>query len=224
MEDRPDSILGEAQEEFKSPDPAEPKKLQEKPEYRIRSMKNWNAIYTRLQKAREAFDSTKSGFWGRFKKGYRSLADKSGIAQQTLKLVPDLAIVRTRQSCTRGYLRSVETASDAREKITAVFNGEDLEKTFAQVELFLAIFPGDENITKACVRLIADILSAIEGTIVYFLSHTGSLGHSKGKDDFQKELLDSIAKIQAGTRDLIDEAQMSHMAGTRTAMFKGRPR
>ncbi|RYP33773.1 hypothetical protein DL767_004640 [Monosporascus sp. MG133] len=217
-----DSILGKAQEKFKSANPTEPKKLQEKPQYRIRSMKNWNAIYARLQTARETFDSTKSGFWGRFKKGYRNLADKSGIAQQTLKLVPDLAIVSPVKAALEVILDAAETASDAREKITGAFNPEDLEKTFAQVELFLAIFPGDENITKACIRLVADILNAVEGTIVYFLSHTGKrfFGSLQGKGDFQKELLDSIAKIQAGTCDLIVEAQMSHMAGTRAAMLK----
>ncbi|RYP52433.1 hypothetical protein DL768_002399 [Monosporascus sp. mg162] len=205
-----DSRLGKAQAKFKSANPTEPKKLQEKPEYRIRSIESWDAIYARLQTARETFDSTKSGFWGRFKKGYRNLADKSGIAQHTLKLVPDLLIV----SPVKSALEAAETASDAREKMTGTFNEDDLGKTFAKVELFLDIFSGDENITKACTKPVADILKAVEGTIVYFLSHTGErlFGSFQGKEDFQNELLDGITKIQAGTRDLIDEAQMFHIA------------
>jgi len=44
---------------------------------------------------------------------------------------------------------------------------------FARVEIFLSAFPGDPNIKDASVDLIACILKAVEGAIVYFLSSTG---------------------------------------------------
>jgi len=44
---------------------------------------------------------------------------------------------------------------------------------FGRVEIFLSAFPGDPNIKDASVDLIACILKAVEGAIVYFLSSTG---------------------------------------------------
>lgn len=127
---------------------------------------------------------------------------------------------------------------DARNKITAAFGGENLEEIFAKVEIFLATFPGDENITEASVKLVACILKAVEGAIVYFLSHTGEAHHTcyiciilrvipavsriagtlgRGRD-FQKPLLASIEEIQAKCQKLIEEAKTSDIAGTREAM------
>jgi len=45
-----------------------------------------------------------------------------------------------------------------------------LEKSFAKVEIYLATFPGDENIENVSVALIACILKAVELAIVFFLS------------------------------------------------------
>ncbi|RYO94260.1 hypothetical protein DL766_002230 [Monosporascus sp. MC13-8B] len=73
---------------------------------------------------------------------------KAALPRHPLKLVPDLSIVSPVKAALEAILDAVETASDARVKITGAFKGEDLEKTLAQVELFLEIFPGDENMTK----------------------------------------------------------------------------
>lgn len=52
---------------------------------------------------------------------------------------------------------------------------DDVDKMFADVELFLQIYPGDENIEKASVKLIADTLFAVENVIGFFLKGTGTL-------------------------------------------------
>lgn len=52
---------------------------------------------------------------------------------------------------------------------------DDVDKMFADVELFLQIYPGDENIEKASVKLIADTLFAAENVIGFFLKGTGML-------------------------------------------------
>lgn len=75
------SILSKAQEKLKSNRPEEPKKLLEEPNNSIRSKNNWDDIYSQLQNARENFDGIKSGFWGHFRKGYRSMAAHRGSAQ-----------------------------------------------------------------------------------------------------------------------------------------------
>lgn len=52
---------------------------------------------------------------------------------------------------------------------------DEVDKMFADVELFLQIYPGDENIEKASVKLIADTLFAAENVIGFFLKGTGTL-------------------------------------------------
>lgn len=52
---------------------------------------------------------------------------------------------------------------------------DEVDKVFADVELFLQIYPGDENIEKASVKLIADTLFAAENVIGFFLKGTGTL-------------------------------------------------
>ena len=57
--------------------------------YDIRNTANWDAVYARLQLAREAYDSTKKGFWGRSKKMRRSIADHAGPIRGLTKFIPD---------------------------------------------------------------------------------------------------------------------------------------
>lgn len=52
---------------------------------------------------------------------------------------------------------------------------DEVDKMFADVELFLQIYPGDENIEKASIKLIADTLFAAENVIGFFLKGTGKL-------------------------------------------------
>lgn len=52
---------------------------------------------------------------------------------------------------------------------------DEVDKMFAEVELFLQIYPGDENIEKASIKLIGDTLFAVENVIGFFLKGTGTL-------------------------------------------------
>lgn len=49
---------------------------------------------------------------------------------------------------------------------------DDVDTMFTDIELFLQIYPGDENIQKASVDLIASTLFAIENVITFFLKGT----------------------------------------------------
>lgn len=70
------------------------------------------------------------------------------------------------------FKQAASVASSVREKVGSAFDEKDLEHTFGKIELFLATFPNDENILQKSIALIACTLKAVEGTIVYFLSHT----------------------------------------------------
>lgn len=56
--------------------------------------------------------------------------------------------------------------------MTLSFEEKDLTESFGKIELFLATFPGDENIRLASIDLVACTLKAIELAISYFMSHT----------------------------------------------------
>ena len=57
--------------------------------YDIRNTASWDAVYARLQLAREAYDGTKKGFWGRANKTRRRMADQAGPIRGLTKFIPD---------------------------------------------------------------------------------------------------------------------------------------
>ena len=61
--------------------------------YNIRNEVKWIDVYAQLQRAREQYDDTKKGFWGRMKKWNRQAADNSHLASQVVKLLPDIDYV-----------------------------------------------------------------------------------------------------------------------------------
>ena len=124
--------------------------------------------------------------------------------------------------------------------MTAASDYDKLEKTFAKIETFLSVFPGDKNIEEASVELLACVMNAIEMTIAYYLSSTGEskslsilTAYTDGGaipiaermwkalrdgEDYQGNLITSIDEIDAAVQKLILEAQISGIAGTREAM------
>jgi len=57
--------------------------------------------------------------------------------------------------------------------VTTAVDCDELEETFAKMEVFLAVFSEDENIINASIALLACVLDATERTIVYFCSRAG---------------------------------------------------
>ncbi|KAF5000734.1 hypothetical protein FDECE_11146 [Fusarium decemcellulare] len=229
-----DRILERAKKRHRQDNPDEPKKLVEQPEYSIRHKENWDDIHERLQRSRVKFDGTKTEFWGRLKKVYRSLADHTAVANQALKLIPDHEFVSP----------AGQVASATRKRIKEAIDGEYLADMFSKVEIFLATFPKDENIVERSVNLVACILNAIEQAIAYFLSRTSKTLHTFPKvivgmvlrficivsrftkaltaatqaHEYQQPLIDSIDEVQVKSQKLIEEAQTSHIAGTSEAI------
>ncbi|KAK4171375.1 hypothetical protein QBC36DRAFT_366686 [Triangularia setosa] len=194
--------------------PIESKQLLKKPEYGIRSKRSWEDIYDCLQSARVQFDATKPRFWGRFKRGYRGVVEQSGtirVASTALRFLPDHELV----SPVMAALETVQVASATREKVTTAVSCDKLEDTFAKMENFPTIFPGDENITNTSISLLACVLSATGKTIAYFLSSTTSRALTPLKDgeDYQQELLASTEDIQVAMSKLSQEVQISDIAG-----------
>lgn len=76
-------------------------------------------------------------------------------------------------SRTLNHIKIFQIAANFRELVRARFEEDALEKSFTKVEIYLATFPGDENIERASVSLIACILKAVELAIAFLLSSTG---------------------------------------------------
>lgn len=60
-----------------------------------------------------------------------------------------------------------------RVKATSSFTSEELERTFGDIEIFLATFPEDPKVEKSAVELIATTLKSVEDTIGFFLTSSG---------------------------------------------------
>lgn len=54
-----------------------------------------------------------------------------------------------------------------------MLDGDELEKRFEDIEIFLSEFQGDGNIEKASVKLLVAVLAAVEGTMGFFMSRQG---------------------------------------------------
>ncbi|OJD29212.1 uncharacterized protein BKCO1_8800020 [Diplodia corticola] len=218
-----DKILPESMTRLAHEKKVEPKEVQKR-KLSLRGKGSWNEVYLLLQIAREHYDATKGGFWGKCQKGtcraYRGASKHTGVARQAWKLVPDHVVVSPVKAAVEVLLDAVEVAADARGKITSTFDDGSLEKTFEDIEIFLTTFQGDQNIVEASIKLITVTLSAVEDAMDFFLSHKvkrifDSLVQAK---NYQKPLLEGIGEIQKKSNDLIREAERSELVGSRDAM------
>jgi hypothetical protein len=81
-------IFADSVKKFAEDHPDEPKYRYEDG-YSIRGKESWEDIYSELQRARESYDGTKKGFWGRVKRGFRRVADNSDPIKQLVKIIPE---------------------------------------------------------------------------------------------------------------------------------------
>lgn len=217
-----DKILDKAMAKFKLDNVNVPEKIEKKPDYAIRNLDSWTEIYKRLQDAKDVYNGTKSKVWGRTKKGYRFLADKSDVLKQTAGILPDGTYVTPVKTAIEVLVDIVQTGANFRELVKKTFREDELEKIFAKMEIYLATFPGDENIEGASIALIVCILKAVELAIAFFLSSTLSralhLLPTYMVGEYMKELADSISDIPQKIQDVIDTANESHIVGTQRAM------
>ncbi|KAE9374967.1 hypothetical protein N431DRAFT_482072 [Stipitochalara longipes BDJ] len=203
-------IFPQCMEEFKDDHPKEPNRRLKGVDYSIRDKTNWEDIYSRLQEAREFYDGDKRGFWGRYEKGKRWVIDHSGpLLQQGIKFVPKLDYTSPVVAAVQVFLDAAETTSEVRDVATKSFDSEDIERTFTEIEIFLATFPKASRIKKASIKLVAVTFKAIEDAIGFFLKSDFKKATSviiRGKD-YQKHLLESIDKIRTCSDQLFREAQ-----------------
>ncbi|KAJ6263730.1 hypothetical protein Dda_2300 [Drechslerella dactyloides] len=64
-------------------------------EYTIREKTNWDDVLAQLQKARESYDGTKKGFFGKFKRAARKIMDGSSVASQPVRLAKGVEYLST---------------------------------------------------------------------------------------------------------------------------------
>jgi hypothetical protein len=69
--------------------------------------------------------------------------------------------------------KAIQTAAQVRNQVKSSLSEDYLAKTFGDIEVFLSVFQGDENIEKASTSLLVSILTAVEGVMEFFLSSHG---------------------------------------------------
>jgi len=83
-------IFAQSMARFKALHPSESEdRVKSGVRYSIRSETTWEGVYAQLQKAREAYDGDKRGFWGKYQKPKRWLIDNSSpVLEKGIKFVP----------------------------------------------------------------------------------------------------------------------------------------
>ncbi|KAK3358512.1 hypothetical protein B0T24DRAFT_693585, partial [Lasiosphaeria ovina] len=135
----------------------------------IRSTTNWDAFYERLQRARETYDGTKKGFWGRANKTRRRIADDAEPARRLATFLPEKPYTSPARATVEVLLDAAIAAAEVRQKVINGFDADNLEKDFGDAELFLNVYPKDENITKASIELVVATFKAVEDAISCFI-------------------------------------------------------
>ncbi|KAL8369925.1 hypothetical protein RB595_000331 [Gaeumannomyces hyphopodioides] len=216
-------ILDDAMTQFTEQNPGVPKRISKEPEHGVRGATSWDEIYAKLQRARERFDGDHSQVRKGAKKAYRYVISSSDVIRRGLQAVPDMQYLSPVKAGMEILLDAAKTATEVRTRVTLSFQEKDLTESFGKIELFLATFPGDDNIRLASVDLIACTLKAVELAISYYMSHTLDrfrralplIGDGSG---FQEELISTINEISVKCQKIKDNALESHIHETKEAM------
>ena len=160
-------IFPDAMAEFKAnPDIKAPK--DRKAKYEIRNADTWDAVYGKLEAARERY-TRKGGIFGTVRQVWRWTADN---ATETLglsvKLTPKMAIVTPVLGAVDVLLNAAKKAAEVRDKALKGFEG--IEDLYSDVEVFLGSSGEDEGLKEKAISLVANLLVAIERVITFFIS------------------------------------------------------
>ncbi|TLS26548.1 hypothetical protein PpBr36_05492 [Pyricularia pennisetigena] len=159
-----EDLFPTAMDRFQMMHPVEPDAVAK---YRIRDRKSWTEVFDQLEAAKVQYYQTK-GFKGGFRKIYRKSGDNVQPLIGVAKALPDIDMVTPVLGIT--YFQAAKQAAQVRQAMSGAFDG--IEPMFSQIELFLKIYPGDENIKRASVELIAVTFHAVECVIGFFVKST----------------------------------------------------
>ena len=208
-----DTLFPLAMDQFKKEWPLEPEALI-KSGLGIRNEKDWTSVFDKLEIAKQGYSNVDVGFKAKFRNVYRAIADTAvQPLMNVTKLVPDVEYITPVLGIIEILLEAAMIAARVRQEILGGF--DDIDMTFSQVELFLQLYRGDENIQKASVNLISATFHAIESAIKFFLRSTWKKGLSatfKG-EDYQRDIIESLASVKSLSAILINEAENSHKYG-----------
>ncbi|KAL8359267.1 hypothetical protein RB601_007954 [Gaeumannomyces tritici] len=200
-----------------------PARISKEPEHGIRGAASWDDIYAKLQRARERFDGEHSQGRKGAKKAYRYVISSSDAIRRGVQAIPDMEYLSPVKAGMEILLDAAKTATEVRTKVAVSFQEKDLTESFGKIELFLATFPGDENIRTASVDLIACTLKAVELAISYYMSRTferfrRSLPLVGDGSGFEEGLITTINEITVKCLKIKENALESHIHETKEAM------
>lgn len=131
-------------------------------------------------------------------------------------------------------------AEEVRRQAKETFDEGTLERAFEMIEMLLATFPEDDSIKEASINLVVAILRAVEHSIAFFtkrsskcwgkeiciqlLTYLQSVSRAGSAivrgDNYQRDLLESIADIQMRAQQLLEKAHMSSISSTKQAFAR----
>ncbi|POS80956.1 hypothetical protein DHEL01_v200629 [Diaporthe helianthi] len=182
----------------------------------IRNKDDWTQVFDQLEAVRNEYSNVDNKFKAGFRKVHRKFGDHAAEPLHRLtKLVPGggelgSAAVTPIIGCVQIILEASKAAGIARKTMLGVF--DDVDTMFAEIELFLQLYPGDQNIEKASINLIATTLFAVENVIAFFLKSTFKkmVSASWEREAYEQKTVDSLEAIKLQCKSLLREAEKTN--------------
>ncbi|EFW98949.1 hypothetical protein CMQ_4801 [Grosmannia clavigera kw1407] len=139
-------------------------------QYDIREAEKWETVYEKLVAARDHYVD-KTGVRGHLQQTWRWLADNViEVVSVAVAVSPKPDIATPVFAAVNIIIEAVKTGAERRKEVLQGLEG--LEDIFSDVELFLATFEGEQDITNKAIVLIAHVLVAVERGIGFFTKHS----------------------------------------------------
>ncbi|KAJ5747955.1 uncharacterized protein N7511_009651 [Penicillium nucicola] len=204
-------IFPDAMNKFRSSHP------QSKPppaEYDIRNKQDWQSIYQVLEKARAHYQS-RGGTLGDLRFHLRNVADSIAPAAAVARTATQI-VLPLQDPILSPVLQAVVILLDAA-KMSSVVRQQALQglgnltPCFADIEIFLQLFPGDTNILNASLNLTVVVLDTIERGIAFFMSaQIARIAKAAAFGDYYGEgLVKGLDLINEQCSNLLREANKS---------------
>ncbi|KAI0117820.1 hypothetical protein GGR51DRAFT_268516 [Nemania sp. FL0031] len=203
-----DRIFPDAMRMFKKDHPQEPSGRESRG-YSMRK-ENWRDVNAQLDKARRSYEG-KKGSLGFLKLRTRKVLENFAYpAQIATKVIPNGDISSPVLGVIEILVDAIRKAGDTRDAVLTKV--DNLQQTFEVIEVFTTIYPNDQNITGASIKLVSTILKAVEDVIGYFTEDQfkkAGIAILAG-DQYQKSLKQSLDSIDDDSQSLLNQAQFSN--------------
>ncbi|KAK5637229.1 hypothetical protein RRF57_012942 [Xylaria bambusicola] len=196
--------------------------------FSIRNANTWEDIKTVLDQARMKYDGLRrDGRWDHgciarlIGHGRRVGETVATPVQQIIKLVPSHPVATPVLGAVDLLMKAWKEAAKVREEVTSTFDENTMTSLFADLDLYLDMYPDDQNVVNSSVKLLVAIFKATEGAIGFYTSwRVSRIGRSIFEgEEYLKSFRDSLKQIKVAADELDRESVKSFQHGQNKSKF-----